>query len=75
MLKTLTANQHSMCFKQLVHLKQQTTKLPHTLTINRTLSSVDVDAIIVIVMSLFDIKVAIQLLYNFFVKDNIIKLH
>lgn len=46
-LKTLTANQNPFDFKEL-DLKWQMKKLQHALIINRTLSSVGVDANLVI---------------------------
>ncbi len=52
-VKTSTANQNTLDFKKLKHLKQQMIKLQCVLTINRMLSSFGVNANIVTLITIF----------------------
>lgn len=52
MIKTLTSNQNPFHFKDLNHLKQNTTKLQHAFILNRMSADVDANIVIVIVIVL-----------------------
>lgn len=55
MIKTLTANQNPSCSKELEHLKWQSTKLQCILIINRTLSCISTNIVILIVICIVSI--------------------